>query len=45
MGVNTDPGKGMSELKSCIETIRNLQLEISQKQAILGGTAAGLLKI
>jgi hypothetical protein len=43
--VNTDTGKGMSELKSYIETIRNLKLEISQKQAILGGTAAGLLKI
>jgi hypothetical protein len=42
--VNTDIGKGMSELKSYIETIRNLQLETGQKQAILGGTAAGLLK-
>jgi hypothetical protein len=44
-GVNTDTGKGMSELKSYIETIRNLQLDASQKQAILGATAAGLLKI
>jgi hypothetical protein len=44
-GVNTDTGKGMSELKSYIETIRNLQLDTSQKQAMLGGTAAGLLKI
>jgi hypothetical protein len=35
----------MSELKSYIETIRNLQLEIGQKQAILEETAAGLLKI
>jgi hypothetical protein len=34
--VNTDTGKGMSELKSYIETIRNLQLETSQKQAIWG---------
>jgi hypothetical protein len=43
--VNTDTGKGMSELKSYIETIRNLQLDTSQKQATLGGTAEGLLKI
>jgi predicted TIM-barrel fold metal-dependent hydrolase len=44
-GVNTDTGKGMSELKNYIETIRNLQLASTQKEAILGATAAGLLKI
>lgn len=43
--MNTDTGQGMSELKSYIETIRNLQLDTGQKQAILGGMAAGLLKI
>jgi hypothetical protein len=43
--VNTDTGKGMSELKNYIETIRNLQLDSTQKEAILGATAAGLLKI
>lgn len=44
-GVNTDTGKGMSELKSYIETIRNLQLETTQKEAILGDTAAALLQL
>jgi predicted TIM-barrel fold metal-dependent hydrolase len=44
-GVNTDTGGGMSELKNYIETIRNLQLASTQKEAILGATAAGLLKI
>ncbi len=43
--MNTDTGRGMSELKSYIETIRNLQLETGQKQAISGDPAAGLLKI
>lgn len=44
-GVNTDTGKGMNELKSSIEIIRNLRLATTQKEAMLGYTAASLLKI
>lgn len=44
-GVNTDTGKGMHELKSYIDTIRNLPLEDAKKEAILGATAAELLKL
>ena len=44
-GVNTDTGKGMRELKNYIETIRGLPLSESSKAAVLGGTAARLLKL
>lgn len=44
-GVNTDTGRGMRELKGYIEAVRNLPLEDATKEAILGGTAARLLKI
>jgi predicted TIM-barrel fold metal-dependent hydrolase len=44
-GVNTDTGKGMKELRDYINAVRGLPLEEKQKEAILGGTAAGLLKI
>jgi len=40
-GVNTDTGRGMSELKSYVETVRRLPLG----EKILGGTAAALLKL
>ncbi len=44
-GVNTDTGKGMTELKNYIEAIRQLVLEETEKDKILGGTAARLLKL
>ncbi|MBI2232242.1 MAG: amidohydrolase [Deltaproteobacteria bacterium] len=44
-GVNTDTGKGMRELRGYIEAIRRLDLKDQTKEAILGGTAAGLLKL
>lgn len=44
-GVNTDTGKGMKELKSYIETIRNLAFDDKTKEKILGNTAAELLKL
>jgi predicted TIM-barrel fold metal-dependent hydrolase len=44
-GVNTDTGKGMQELKNYIEAVRDLALDESAKQNILGGTAARLLKL
>ncbi len=44
-GVNTDTGKGMSELRNYIETIRRLPLSEPSKAAVLGGTAARLLKL
>jgi predicted TIM-barrel fold metal-dependent hydrolase len=44
-GVNTDTGKGMAELKSYVETIRNLALSETAKQEMLGGTALRLLKL
>jgi len=44
-GVNTDTGKGMSELRNYIETIRGLPLSEQSKEAVLGGTAARLLKL
>jgi predicted TIM-barrel fold metal-dependent hydrolase len=44
-GVNTDTGKGMAELKSYVETIRNLPLSETAKQDMLGGTALRLLKL
>ena len=44
-GVNTDTGKGMKELRSYIETIRKLPLSEQSIEAVLGGTAATLLKL
>ncbi len=44
-GVNTDTGRGMTDLKNYIGVIRNLELESEAKDAILGGTAARLLKL
>jgi len=44
-GVNTDTGKGMTELRNYIETIRGLALSEQSKEAVLGGTAARLLKL
>ncbi len=44
-GVNTDTGKGMRELRGYIEAIRRLDLPEATKEAILGGTAAQLLKL
>jgi predicted TIM-barrel fold metal-dependent hydrolase len=44
-GVNTDTGRGMAELKKYIEAIGNLALDENQKNQILGGTAARLLRL
>ena len=44
-GVNTDTGKGMTELRNYIETIRELPFSEPCKEAVLGGTAAQLLKL
>ena len=44
-GVNTDTGKGMREIRNYIGAVRNLPLDDSRKQQILGGTAAELLKL
>jgi hypothetical protein len=43
-GVNTDTGKGMGELRNYIEAIRHLPLGKGITDAILGGTAARLLR-
>jgi predicted TIM-barrel fold metal-dependent hydrolase len=44
-GVNTDTGHGMKELRGYIEAVRGLPLDDATKEAILGGTAARLLKL
>jgi predicted TIM-barrel fold metal-dependent hydrolase len=44
-GVNTDTGKGMSELKNYIDAVRRLPLDAASHEKILGGTAAELLKL
>lgn len=44
-GVNTDTGKGMREIRNYIGAVRDLPLDDSRKQQILGGTAAELLKL
>jgi predicted TIM-barrel fold metal-dependent hydrolase len=44
-GVNTDTGKGMAALHDYVMTVRHLPLEEKQKEAMLGGTAAELLKL
>ena len=42
-GVSTDTGKGMDALRDYIDAIRALPLTDAEKDAIMGGTAAGLL--
>jgi predicted TIM-barrel fold metal-dependent hydrolase len=44
-GVNTDTGRGLAELRGYINVVRNLELAHETKEAILGGTAARLLKL
>ncbi len=44
-GVNTDTGKGMTELRNYIEAIRRLPLSEASQEAILAGTAVRLLKL
>jgi predicted TIM-barrel fold metal-dependent hydrolase len=44
-GVNTDTGKGMQALKDYVAAVRRLDLEEESREAILGGTAARLLKL
>ena len=44
-GVNTDTGKGMSELRRYVDAIRALPLEDNHKDKILSGTAAELLRL
>jgi len=44
-GVNTDTGKGMRELRNYIDAIRQLPLGEGIADAILGDTAARLLKL
>lgn len=44
-GVNTDTGRGMTDLRNYVNVVRNLELGNETKDAILGGTAARLLKL
>jgi predicted TIM-barrel fold metal-dependent hydrolase len=44
-GVNTDTGKGMSELRNYVEAVRQLPIGEKSREDMLGGTAARLLKI
>ena len=44
-GVNTDTGKGMSDLRNYIAAVRKLPLSAAQREDILSGTAARLLKL
>jgi predicted TIM-barrel fold metal-dependent hydrolase len=44
-GVNTDTGKGMKELREYIRAVGRLPLAENLKDAMLGGTAARLLKL
>jgi predicted TIM-barrel fold metal-dependent hydrolase len=44
-GVNTDTGKGMAALHDYIDAVRRLPLAKKQKDAMLGDTAARLLKL
>ena len=44
-GVNTDTGKGMQALKNYVDAVRRLDLREESREAILGGTAARLLKL
>ncbi len=44
-GVNTDTGKGMTELKNYVDTVRKLAINADSIERILGGTAAELLRL
>ena len=44
-GVNTDTGKGMSDLRNYIAAVHKLPLSAAQREDILSGTAARLLKL
>jgi predicted TIM-barrel fold metal-dependent hydrolase len=44
-GVNTDTGKGMAELRSYVATVRGLPISEIDREDMLGGTAARLLKL
>ena len=44
-GVNTDTGKGMTALHDYIDAVRGLPIDEKQKEAMLAGTAARLLKL
>jgi predicted TIM-barrel fold metal-dependent hydrolase len=44
-GVNTDTGRGMTELRDYIQAVRNLSFDEPTKEAILVGTAARLLNL
>ncbi len=44
-GVNTDTGKGMQELREYIDAVKRLEFKEEIKEAILGSTAARLLKL
>jgi predicted TIM-barrel fold metal-dependent hydrolase len=44
-GVNTDTGKGMTELRNYVDAIRKLPIEADNLERMLGGTAAKLLKL
>ena len=44
-GVNTDTGKGMTELRNYVDAIRKLPIEADNLERMLGGTAAELLKL
>ena len=43
--MNTDAGKGVTELRNYIETIRRLPLGGQSKEDVWGGAAARLLKL
>ena len=44
-GVNTDTGKGMSDLRNYIAAVNKLPLSAAEREDILSGTAARLLKL
>ena len=44
-GVSTDTGKGMESLRAYISAVRRIEIKEELKEAILGGTAARLLKL
>jgi len=44
-GVNTNTGKGMAELRKYIEAVCQLPLSEKNREDMLGGTAARLLRI
>lgn len=44
-GVNTDTGRGMKDIRAYIDAVNALDLRTEQKEAILSGTAKGLLHL